>query len=126
MDETLQTPDPGHYEPSFRAPPLKTLEAKPVQPRLTVTLPKDVEKKKGWSKSQAIKDALQDAFSAAWKAAVKTFARIFIETFKEEIDEWIDWNPDEVILRIYPPIRGLRWITLKKIRLSALEKWVED
>jgi len=120
-------PDPSHdWTPKFRRLPVPTLEAVPVEPHLKIILPRDVEKKKGWSKSRAIKDALQDAFSEAWKAARKVFASKFIETFKEEIDEWVDWNPDDILLRINVPIRGLRWITLKKIPLSALERWVED
>lgn len=110
----------------FRRAPAPRLEAKPVEPHLVVKLPRDVEKKKGWSKTKALKDALQDAFREAWKAAIRVFAEVFLRIFKEEIEEYVDWNPGDILLKINLPIRGLRWFTIKRVRLSALKKWVED
>jgi len=117
---------PDQHVPRFRRAPVPTLKAEPVPPRMKVKLPRDVERKKGWSKTRALKDALKDAFSEAWKAAKKAFAQRFIAVFKEEIDEYVDWNPDDILLKIKLPIRGLRWLTLYKVPLSTLERWVED
>ena len=110
----------------FKFGTIPTLDGKPVVPKLKVTMPRDVENKKGWTKTAAVKDALNDAWKAAWKRGSSEFAKTFIEIFKEEIDEYIDWNPDDILLTIRLPIKGLRWIPLKKIRLSDLEKWVEN
>ena len=110
----------------FKFLELPMMDGKPVAPKLQVKIPRDVENKKGWSKSRALKDAVKDAFAAAWKTGTRSFAETFIKVFKEEIDEYVDWNPDDILLKVRLPIRGLRWITLKKFKLSALERWVED
>ena len=110
----------------FKPPPVPKMDLTPMLPHLVVKFPRDVEKKKGWSKSKALKDAIGDAFKASWKVAIKSFASTFIKIFKEEIDEYVDWNPDDILLTIRIPLKGLRWIPLKRIKLSDLKKWVED
>lgn len=110
----------------FKRRELARLEMKKMVPKLTVVLPKDVENKKGWSTAKALKDAISDAFAAAWKAGLKKFSETFMEIFKEEVEEFVDWNPKKVLLKIKVPIRGLRWITIKKVKLSQLKEWASD
>jgi len=110
----------------FKKRKIPTLDTKEMVPKLTVVLPKDVENKKGWSTAKALKDAIADAFAAAWKAGLKTFSQTFMKIFKEEIEEFVDWNPKKVLLKIKVPIKGLRWITIKKVKLSQLKEWASD
>ena len=109
----------------FRWPDQPGLPGVPVAPKLVAKLPKEIENKQGWTKAEALKDALSDAMSEAWRHARHKFAAVFIQTFREELGEWASWNPDEILLTIRLPIRGLRWIPLKRIRMSDLEKWLD-
>ena len=110
----------------FRWPKAPTLSAEPLDPHLKVKLPRDVENKRGWTKGRILKDALADAISAAWKSGRKAFAETFLRIFKEEIEEGIDWNPDEILFELRPPIPVLKWFLVWEVQYKDLKRWVED
>jgi len=107
----------------FRFPTPKNLGNALMEPHLEAKLPEKVEDKEGWSFAEALKDAVADAFKEAWANAAGCFSKTFLnamEVFAIEMKEYVDFNLEKVEFTLRIPIRGLRWIPLKRFRTKDL------